>query len=105
MVTIGATGHRILTEIEMLHSGVEEVLRCIEQTFPGQAWMVISLLAEGADRLVVHRGLARPNTLLVAFVAPPVSDDLAACGSPECMPATASLVLRIPRHWELSTAG
>jgi hypothetical protein len=83
MVAIGVTGHRILTEIEKLQAGVEEALQRIERAFPGHAWTGMSLLAEGADRLVVHRVLARPNARLVVVLPLPTADYLADFGSPE----------------------
>lgn len=67
MLAIGITGHRILAEVDTLEAGLEEVVRRLETTFPG-AWTVISALAEGSDRLVVHRLLARKGTRLVAVL-------------------------------------
>jgi hypothetical protein len=65
MVAIGVTGHRILTELDKINASVDETLRHIEQVFPGQPLTVLSSLAEGADRLVVHRALARSQARLV----------------------------------------
>lgn len=73
MVAIGVTGHRILTEVDKLEAGLEEVVRRLEAAFSGQ-WTVISALAEGSDRLVAHRLLAREGTRLVA-VLPLARDD------------------------------
>lgn len=67
MVAIGVTGHRILAEPGRLQAGLEEVLRRLEEAFPGE-WTVVSALAEGADRLVAHRLLAREGTRLVAVL-------------------------------------
>jgi hypothetical protein len=83
MVAIGITGHRIVTEIEKIQAGVEEALHRVEKAFPGQAWTVISALAEGADRLVVQRVLARPYARLVAVLPLPDSDYLADFAAPE----------------------
>jgi hypothetical protein len=82
MVAIGVSGHRILAEIDKLQAGVEEALQRLERAFPGQAWTVISALAEGADRLVVHRVLARPKARLVVVLPLPESDYLADFASP-----------------------
>ena len=67
MVAIGVTGHRILTEVDRLEAGLEEVVRRLETAFPGP-WTVVSALAEGSDRLVAHRLLAREGTRLVAVL-------------------------------------
>jgi hypothetical protein len=74
MVAIGVMGHRFLAELDRLAAGVDEALRRIEQTFPDQALTVISPLAEGADRLVVQRVLARPGARLVVPLPLPQSD-------------------------------
>lgn len=65
MATIGVTGHRVLTEPERIQAGVDQALDRIAQRFPGQPLAVISSLAEGADRLVARRVLARPAARLV----------------------------------------
>jgi hypothetical protein len=88
MVAIGITGHRILTEIEKIQAGVEEALHRVEKAFPGQAWTVISALAEGADRLVVQRVLARPYARLVAVL--PLPDPTTWPISPRRSPGTSS---------------
>lgn len=64
MITIGVTGHRMLTELDKINIGVDEALRHIEQAFPAQPLTIMSSLAEGADRLVARRVLARPKTRL-----------------------------------------
>lgn len=65
MVAIGVTGHRFLTELDKLTSGVDEALCRIERAFPGQSLTVISPLAEGSDRLVVHCVLVHPGARLI----------------------------------------
>src|SRR5215831_9555464 len=76
MVAIGVTGHRTLADLDRITAGVAEALRHIEQAFPGQPLTVISSLAEGADRLVVHQVLARPKARLVVPLPLPQSDYL-----------------------------
>jgi hypothetical protein len=73
VVAIGVTGHRILAEVDRLEAGLDAVVGRLEETYPC-AWTVISALAEGSDRLVAHRLLARRGTLLVA-VLPLAGDD------------------------------
>lgn len=65
MVVIGVTGHRVLADLDKITVGVDEALRRIDRAFAGQPLAVISPLAEGADRLVVRRVLARSKARLV----------------------------------------
>lgn len=65
MIRIGVTGHRILAERDKIDRGVDEALGRVEQLFPGEILMVVSALAEGADRIVAWRVLARPGACLV----------------------------------------
>lgn len=67
MVMIGVSGHRILAEVEKLEAGLDEVAHRLEEAFPDE-WRVVSALAEGADRLVAHRLLAREGTRLMAVL-------------------------------------
>jgi hypothetical protein len=64
-LTLGVTGHRILTELDRITAGVDEALARIEQVFPARSLTVLSALAEGTDRLVVQRILRRPDTRLL----------------------------------------
>ena len=83
MVTIGVTGHRFLTEVDKIATGVDKALCQIEYAFGGQAWTVISPLAEGADRLVAQRVLARSKARLVVPLPLPQRDYIADFGSDE----------------------
>jgi hypothetical protein len=75
MVAIGVTGHRFLAEADRLRAGIDRALVRIDARFPGQAWSVISSLAEGADRLVVERVLAyRASAHLVVPLPLPVKE-------------------------------
>lgn len=65
MITIGVTGHRFLVEVDKITAGIDQALDHIEKSFGDQPFQVISALAEGADRLVVRRVLARGNAALV----------------------------------------
>jgi hypothetical protein len=73
MVAIGITGHRYLAEPDRLRSGLDEVARRLESAFP-ERWTVVSALAEGADRLVAQRLLARRGSGLVAVLPLPRED-------------------------------
>jgi len=74
MVAIGVTGHRFLTEVDKIAAGVDKALRQVEDAFGGQAWTVISPLAEGADRLVARRALTRSKARLVVPLPLPQRD-------------------------------
>jgi len=76
LIRIGVTGHRILAEPDKIEAGVEEALRRIEQAFPGEPLIVISALAEGADRIVAQHVLARPGARLVVPLPLPRSQYL-----------------------------
>ena len=65
MVRIGVTGHRVLAEIDRVTAGIDTALGAIEMAYPGQSMMVVSSLAEGADRLAARQVLQRPNARLV----------------------------------------
>ena len=67
MPRIGVTGHRQLPDVPAAEAGVDAALATIEARFPGELRILYSL-AEGADRLVVRRVLARPGASLVAVL-------------------------------------
>lgn len=66
-VAIGVTGHRALTDVDRIEAGLDKAVGLLEQAYPGR-WTVVSALAEGADRLVARRLLARVATRLVAVL-------------------------------------
>ncbi len=82
MTAVGVSGHRFLADLENITAGVETALRRIEQAFPAGALTVISALAEGADRLVARRILARRGAHLVVPLPLPQSDYMADFESP-----------------------
>jgi hypothetical protein len=65
MVTLGIAGHRFLSEIDKLTTGIDQALDHIESIFGDSSFRVISSLAEGADRLAVGRVLKKPRAQLV----------------------------------------
>ncbi len=73
MVAIGITGHRILTEVDRIEAGLDEVVRRLDAAYP-EPWSVISALAEGADRLVAQHLLDREGSQLVAVLPLPRDD-------------------------------
>jgi hypothetical protein len=58
MTKIGVTGHRFLADTEKLIQSVDKALGVIEEQFE-PPYILLSPLAEGADRLVPYRAFAR----------------------------------------------
>lgn len=76
-LTIGVTGHRILMEEDKIVAGIDRALDSVERRDSRRPLVGLSALAEGADRLVAERILARPGARLHA-VLPLPRDDYAA---------------------------
>jgi hypothetical protein len=75
VINIGVSGHRFLAEIDKLQAGIDQALAWIERILPGQEWSVISSLAEGADRLVVHQVYkAKPAVKLIVALPLPIEE-------------------------------
>jgi hypothetical protein len=73
---IGVTGHRALAETGLVTAGIEAALARIEASHPGRSLVVVSALAEGADRLVVRAVLKRGGSRLEAILPLPKFDFL-----------------------------
>lgn len=72
VVRVGVTGHRNLASEDVIEATVDQVLdRRLVGSVRAEVW---SSLAEGADRLVARRVLARPESSLVAVLPLPVDD-------------------------------
>ncbi len=76
MPIIGITGHRFLAESGKLERAVDRALNRILRFYPDSRPVALSPLAEGADRLAVHRVLARDGAGLVAALPLPEEDYL-----------------------------
>lgn len=98
---IGVTGHRVLAEVPRVLAGVEEALDRIEAAFPGRALVVVSCLAEGADRLVVEAVLRRPGARLAAVLPMPRGELVADFLTPESRADFAGLFARAVEVVEL----
>jgi hypothetical protein len=69
VLRIGVTGHRDLDDIETAERAVDGVLDDLVTSRPGGTSLELrSALAEGADRLVAERLLAREGSRLVAVL-------------------------------------
>jgi hypothetical protein len=64
IISLGVTGHRFLSEMDAVMAGVDSALQRILETFPSSDFRVLSSLAEGADRIIVKKFLAFPDTAL-----------------------------------------
>lgn len=71
-VIIGVTGHRILDNPKPIISGVDRALHAIKTSFDAGRLVILSPLAEGADRIVANRALAIAGTKLIAILPLPV---------------------------------
>ena len=67
MMAVGVSGHRVLAERGLIEAGLGRVIGRMAAAFPGE-WTVVCSLAEGADRLVTWRLLARGGSRLVAVL-------------------------------------
>jgi hypothetical protein len=98
---IGVTGHRVLVEVPRVLEGVEGALDRIEAAFPGRALVVVSCLAEGADRLVAEAVLRRPGSRLVAILPMPRGELVTDFATPESQAEFAGLLARAAEVVEL----
>jgi hypothetical protein len=98
---IGVTGHRVLAEVPRVLAGVEAALDRIEAAFPGRPVVVVSCLAEGADRLVAEAVLRRPGARLVAVLPMPRGELVADFATAESRAEFAALLARAAEVVEL----
>jgi len=76
LVKIGVTGHRFLHETNKTIKGVDQALKKIAESF-GTPFIVLTALAEGADRFVAHRANAmREDTHLIVLLPLKMEDYL-----------------------------
>ena len=103
-LAMGVTGHRVLAEVDRIAVGVDDALDAMAAAFPERPVLVVSALAEGADRIVAQRALARREASLEAIL--PLSRDDYATDfvSGESRREFASLVERAKRVVQLLTA-
>ena len=62
---IGVTGHRFLAEVPKLRASVRVAVRRIADRFPDRTYVLLSSLAEGADRLVACAAMEEFEAALV----------------------------------------
>jgi hypothetical protein len=74
MLRIGITGHRWVTGQATVLSGLGQIFDALERIAP-PPWVLLSSLAEGADRLVVEQARLRcPTTPLIVPLPLPVEE-------------------------------
>jgi hypothetical protein len=103
-VKVGVSGHRILAEIEKLEASLSRALRVILESFPGRRMVVVSPLAEGADRLVARAVLGHAGTGLFVPLPLPVDDYLEDFASPESKAEFRELLARAEEIVDLPPA-
>ncbi len=82
-VILGVTGHRVLAEQDKISAGVAAGLDRVEAAYPGRPLVLLSPLAEGADRLVATEVLKRTNGRLRVPLPLPLADYMSDFPSPE----------------------
>ncbi len=75
-LTLGVTGHRTLSDVRRITTGVDHALRRMQEAYPGRPLCILSPLAEGADRLVVQRAICQYAAHYVVPLPLPVEDYL-----------------------------
>jgi hypothetical protein len=80
---LGSPGTRVFAEGPHVLVGVETALDQIEAEYSGRPLVVVSCLAEGADRLVAEATLRRVGARLVAVLPMRQRDLMADFGAPE----------------------
>lgn len=73
-LTVGVTGHRRLLDSERIARDVNEAFQMIQAAYHPKQVILLSPLAEGADRLAVKQWLHHPAVRLVALLPLPIDD-------------------------------
>jgi hypothetical protein len=84
-IRVAVTGHRSLADTDRVSAGVREALGRIRESFGDHPLTMYSMLAEGADRLVVEEALRLPNTrsvVVLPFDREDYADDFGSPGAP-----------------------
>ena len=68
MATIGVTGHRILSDQNLLQKSIDRALIRISERFGGEPMTLMTSLADGSDRLVAMQFLANGSRHIVAIL-------------------------------------
>ncbi len=105
VLRIGVTGHRTLADPAALGSAVRAAIAGLTERLLGPAaepaLLVISALAEGADRLVAREVLAGPDAALEAVLPLPAHEYLADFADEASRAEFAELLGRAQRVWQV----
>ncbi len=71
LLTVGALGHRIIENPEVIIPAIDQVLEILINAFKATNITVVSSLAEGADRLIAQRCIALHDSKLIAALPLP----------------------------------
>lgn len=71
-IAIGITGHRWIEETREIRAAIDRVIERILQTYPDHMLLILSPLAQGADRIVAKRLLHHQGTKLTATLPMPI---------------------------------
>jgi hypothetical protein len=104
VLRVGVTGHRDLADQASLAPAIRAAIQGLTERFLGQGadpkLLVISALAEGADRLVAREVLARPDAELEAVLPMPDQEYLADFAADESKAEFAELLDRAVTVWQ-----
>jgi hypothetical protein len=73
---MGVSGHRWVNESPKLLNAIDEVLEKIIECYSSKELVLVSPLAEGADRIVAKRAISLPNVRLIALLPFPMEEYL-----------------------------
>jgi hypothetical protein len=73
MAKIGIIGHRVLCEVDRIHTGIQQALEWLTKKFPEEPLTLLTSLAEGSDRLVIAPFRSLESSHVVAVL--PLSVD------------------------------
>src|ERR1700733_3039126 len=104
ILRVGVTGHRTLENPASVTAAVREALGQVKTMAPslpggGLVLVVVSALAEGADRLVAEEVLAEPGARLEAALPLPVADYLRDFDDEDSRRQFSELLGRASRTW------
>lgn len=97
---LGITGHRILMDIDKIQGGIVNALSRIMSALDDKPLVLLSALAEGADRLMAEAVLHIPDSKLVAVI-PFGMDDYASDFGSEGSPSRIHFISLLRRSDEI----
>jgi hypothetical protein len=104
MLSVGVTGHRVLTDLHRISLGIDEAWRRITRTQPQGRVTIWCSLAEGADRLAAHRLMENAGARLVVPLPLPRSEYEKDSATPESLTEFRRLLDRADEVIELPAA-